>query len=145
MTSNWSARFRVGCRSSPEGREIIAHCHTALAPSPTVMFGGVAGKVPWAGSAPGLTAGATRINLQMLADLPACPLDTNSAAALVTLSLGRAIAIHREQVQPIAGRACRGHDVPDPWRGREEREGCFGRAQAAEAAPAPRAIDFLHD
>jgi uncharacterized protein (TIGR03437 family) len=84
----------------------MAHGHTGLASSPIVMFGGVAGEVLWAGSAPGLAAGVTQINGQILADLPDGPLDTTSAAAPVTLSLPRVFAIGCAQVTPIAALAC---------------------------------------
>ena len=46
--------------------------------------------------------------------------------------------------KPIPATACGSCDASDPRRGRDERDGNFSRAQAAEA-PAPRAIDTLHD
>jgi len=49
---------------------------------PNVTFAGVLGNVLWAGSAPGLIAGVTQINVQMPAKLPA---GTNLAAVPVVL------------------------------------------------------------
>jgi uncharacterized protein (TIGR03437 family) len=51
--------------------------------TPQVTFAGVQGMVLWAGSAPGLIAGVTQINVQLPATLPA---ETNLAAAPVALN-----------------------------------------------------------
>jgi uncharacterized protein (TIGR03437 family) len=51
--------------------------------TPQVTFAGVPGTVLWAGSAPGLIAGVTQINVQLPATLPA---ETNLAAAPVALN-----------------------------------------------------------
>jgi uncharacterized protein (TIGR03437 family) len=55
--------------------------YIVLADNPLVTFAGVAGAVLWAGSAPGLIAGVTQINVQ----LPTLPAGTNPAAVPVVL------------------------------------------------------------
>ena len=58
-----------------------------LASPPQVTFAGVPGEVLWAGSAPGLIAGVTQINVQLPSDLPNHPVGTGLAAIPVVLSL----------------------------------------------------------
>jgi uncharacterized protein (TIGR03437 family) len=56
--------------------------YIVVASTPQVIFAGIAGNVLWAGSAPGLIAGVTQINVQLPASLPA---GTNLAAVPVVV------------------------------------------------------------
>jgi uncharacterized protein (TIGR03437 family) len=58
-----------------------------LASEPQVRFAEVAGDVWWAGSAPGLIAGVTQINVQVPTDLSNLPAGTSLAAVPVVLIL----------------------------------------------------------